>query len=44
MSYKNFIAFGLTPSENYGVLCHFGGYDKGFYGIVEWRNKNRNLI
>ena len=25
MSYKNFIAFVVTPSENYGILCHFGG-------------------
>ena len=34
MSYKNFIAFVETSSENYGILCHFGGYDKGFYGIL----------
>ena len=30
---ENFIAFVVTPSENYGIFCHFGGYDKGFYGI-----------
>ena len=27
-----FIAFVVTPYENYGIFCHFGGYDKGFYG------------
>ena len=32
MSYKNFIAFVVTPSENYEIFCHFGSYDKGFYG------------
>ena len=33
MSYTNFIAFVVTPYENYGILCHFGwSYDKGFYG------------
>ena len=32
MNYKNFIAFVVTPSENYEIFCHFGGYDKGFYG------------
>ena len=31
MSYKEFIAFVVTPSEIYGILRHFGGYDKGFY-------------
>ena len=33
ISYKQFIAFVVTPSENDGIFCHFGGYDKGFYGI-----------
>ena len=28
-----FIAFVVTPYENYGIFCHFGGYDKGFYGM-----------
>ena len=36
---KNFISFVVTPSENYGILCHFGGYDKGFYG-----SKNQCII
>ena len=22
---ENFIAFVVTPSENYGIFCHFGG-------------------
>ena len=22
---KKFIVFVVTPSENYGILCHFGG-------------------
>ena len=34
---ENFIAFVVTPSENYGILCHFGGYDKGFYGSCLFR-------
>ena len=25
-------AFVVTPSENYGIFCHLGGYDKGFFG------------
>ena len=28
-------AFVVNPSENYGIFCHFGGYDKGFYGITK---------
>ena len=38
ISYKKIIAFVVTPSENYGIFCHLGGYDKGFYGINIWEN------
>ena len=33
--YKIFIAFVVTPSQNYGIFCHFGGYDKGFYCSIQ---------
>ena len=33
-SAKKIITFVVTPSENYGIFCHFWGYDKGFYGII----------
>ena len=30
---EKFYNLCCNPSENYGIFCHFGGYDKGFYGI-----------
>ena len=38
MFYKNFIAFVVTPSENYVIFCHFWGYVKGFYGNMLYYN------
>ena len=34
MSYKNFIAFVVTPLKIMEFFVILGGYDKGFYGIA----------
>ena len=38
-------AFVVTLSENYGIFCHFVGYDKGFYGILKkFKNNFRGIL